>query len=189
MIAAVFSVMSLFPQVPGRPTRLAMSPVVKRREDMNIEFVGLPSNQVAQIRTTMRDAYGLPVETHRAEIDGLPCRHCMAFPDKGRDFLILAHRPFEGQNAYTETGPIFLCADECTAPARSSKLPDFLQSAEYIVRGYTVDERISYGTGQVTPTAQIAEYAQKLLSNPKIAFVDVRSAENNCYHCRIRRAP
>ncbi len=156
---------------------------------MNIEFVGLPSSQVVQIRATMRDAYGLPVETHRAESDGLPCRHCLAFPQKGSDFLILAHRPFERQNAYTETGPIFLCADECAAPRRSSELPAFLKSAQYIVRGYTADERISYGTGQVTPTAQIPDYAEKLLSNPDIAFVDVRSAENNCYHCRIKRAP
>lgn len=155
---------------------------------MNIEFVGLHSAKVAEIRRTMRDSYGLPVETHRAEVDGLPCRHCMAFPEKGSDFLILAHRPFENQNAYTETGPIFLCADACTAPQRSSDLPKFLQSPSYIVRGYTADERISYGTGQVTPTAQIPDYAATLLANPKIAFVDVRSAENNCYHCRIIRA-
>ena len=156
---------------------------------MNIEFVGLPSRQVAEIRTTMRDAYGLPVETHRAEVDGLPCRHCLASPPKGSDFLILAHRPFETQNAYTETGPIFLCADDCTAPPQSSDLPAFLQWPHYIVRGYTADERIAYGTGQVTPTTQIQDYAATVLANPKIAFVDVRSAANNCYHCRIKRTP
>ena len=155
---------------------------------MNIEFVGLPSDQVAQIRATMRDSYGLPVETACADSGDVPCRHCLAFPAKGADYLILAHRPFEGQNAYAETGPIFLCADDCTAPPHSADLPLSLQSPEYIVRGYTADERICYGTGKVTPTPEISDYARTLLSMPKIAFVDVRSATNNCYNCRIKRA-
>jgi hypothetical protein len=56
------------------------------------------------------------------------------------------------------------------------------------VRGYTDDERILYGTGRVVPTPDIAKYAKELLENPQIAFVDVRSAANNCYQCRIERA-
>jgi hypothetical protein len=154
---------------------------------MNIEFVGLPSGDVALIRATMRDAYDLPVEVHIAEDMTQPCRHCLDYTPKGAHYLILAHRPFATANPYAETGPIFLCANDCAEARHSPDLPEILRSEQYIVRAYTADERILYGSGQVTPTMQIQSYAQKLLANRAIAFVDVRSATNNCFQCRIRR--
>ena len=63
-----------------------------------------------------------------------------------------------------------------------------LASATYIVRAYSADERIRYGSGRVTPTPEIAAYAAELLDDPATAFVDVRSAANNCFQCRIMRA-
>jgi hypothetical protein len=58
----------------------------------------------------------------------------------------------------------------------------------FIVRGYGWDDRIVYGTGQVTALEDIAAYAESLLSRDDIAYVHVRSAGNNCYQCRIDRA-
>ena len=82
---------------------------------MAITFHGLPTVQVAHIRQAMRDSYGGPVETHISDGDIGPCRHCMGAIPKGAPYLILAHRPFATQNPYAETGPIFLCADDCPA--------------------------------------------------------------------------
>jgi hypothetical protein len=56
------------------------------------------------------------------------------------------------------------------------------------VRGYGADDRIVYGTGGVIETMRIPERAAELFSRPDIAYVQVRSASNNCYHCRIERA-
>ncbi|MBE1293716.1 MAG: DUF1203 domain-containing protein [Rhodobacteraceae bacterium] len=152
---------------------------------MSIQFHPLPTEQVAAIRSSRTDAYGNTVEVAISDGDGIPCRSCLKITPKGMPFLILAHRPFESQNAYTETGPIFLCED-CTGTAPSSTLPDILTAPTYIVRGYSVDERIVYGTGQVTPTADIAGYTESLLARADIAFVDVRSASNNCFLCRVK---
>jgi hypothetical protein len=63
-----------------------------------------------------------------------------------------------------------------------------LNSSDYIVRGYDAGDRIVYGTGAVTPTAEIVSRAQELLERPDIAYVHVRSARNNCFQCRIDRA-
>ncbi|MEX0287367.1 MAG: DUF1203 domain-containing protein [Paracoccaceae bacterium] len=153
---------------------------------MQIKFVGLPSETVAQIKR--RDTYGHEPDREVSGGDGYPCRHCLQETPHGEDYLILAHRPFEGLNAYTETGPIFLCAQDCGPYTPSSEMPPILKAPQFLVRGYTADERIRYGTGKVVETAQIPDYAAGLLSNPDIAFVDVRSASNNCYQCRIVRA-
>ena len=65
-----------------------------------------------------------------------PCRHCLRQVPEGAGMLILAHRPFAGVHAYSECGPIFLCADPCEAPPPSSQLPEILRSMpDYLIRG------------------------------------------------------
>jgi hypothetical protein len=56
-----------------------------------------------------------------------------------------------------------------------------------IVRGYSADERIVYGTGAVVATDRIEETAATLFARDDVAFVHVRSASNNCFQCRIDR--
>ena len=154
---------------------------------MKIQFEALPAAEVAHIRSTGRDSYGNPVERHRSDGTVYPCRCCLGAVPDGAEYLILAHRPFASRNPYAETGPIFLCA-ECVRAEPSAQVPEILRAPDYIVRGYSAEERILYGIGQVTATERIADYAATLLARPDVAFVDVRSARNNCYQCRIRRA-
>lgn len=155
---------------------------------MNIAFVGLPSDQVRAAKTRGTDAYDLPIETHLSDGEAYPCRHCLGATPAGEDYLILAWKPFEGTTPYTETGPIFLCATACDPADPSDKVPDILRSDQYLVRAYSPDERIVYGTGRVVQTSQIAAYARDLLRDPAHAFVDIRSAANNCFQCRVHRA-
>jgi hypothetical protein len=152
---------------------------------MSIAFTGLPTATVTAIRASGCDAYGNTLEHQISDGAGVPCRHCLHQVPKGQGYLILAHCPFETRNPYAETGPIFLCAGNCAPAAPGPDLPEMLASAQYIVRGYSADERIVYGTGQVVPTDRIATLAEALLERAGIAFVDVRSASNTCYQCRI----
>jgi len=155
---------------------------------MSIRFHGLPTAQVEAAKATGLDAYGGSIETHPSTGDAYPCRHCLGETSEGKDYLILAWRPFETTNPYAETGPIFLCAAECKAAIPSPDVPPILRAPRYLVRGYSADERIVYGTGKIVPTASIPSYAETLLNDLRIAFVDVRSASNNCFQCRVRRA-
>ncbi|WP_298858012.1 DUF1203 domain-containing protein [uncultured Sulfitobacter sp.] len=66
--------------------------------------------------------------------------------------------------------------------------PILATSAGYLVKGYTADERICYGTGKIIAPEAITTYAAALLERPEIAFFDVRSASNNCFLTRITHA-
>lgn len=154
---------------------------------MKLTFSGLKTTVVHDIKTSGRDAYGVHVERHISDGRAFPCRHCFGATPAGQPFLILAHRPFVGLNAYTETGPIFLCANTCVAYDGGGVLPDTLNSPTYLIRGYTKDERIKYGTGRVVVRESVLEDAAQLLADHDIAFVDVRSAMNNCWQGRITR--
>ncbi len=153
---------------------------------MPITYRPIDTVTAQALRAGGPDAYGNAPERKISDGMGVPCRHCLRFVPAGAPYLVLAHRPFDDLHAYTETGPIFLCADPCEAGGGSA-MPEFLDSPGYILRGYGKDERIVYGTGSVTPREAIPTRAATLLARDDIAFVHVRSASNNCFHCRIER--
>ncbi len=142
---------------------------------------------VAQVRAGGPDANGQPAERVISDGQGKPCRCCLNTVPAGEEMLILAARPFPSPQPYAELGPIFLCARECT-PWEGEGMPPILgHSTQYIVKAYGPDDRILYGTGRVTPKADVEPYANALFDREDVAYIDVRSAVNNCFLTRIPR--
>ena len=155
---------------------------------MPILFTPIPTEIVRHYQAGGLDANGQAPERAVSDGGGNPCRHCLRFIPAGRGMLILAHRPFPAPQPYAELGPIFLCADPCEAPASRAEMPEILASPDYILRGYGVNDRIVYGTGAVVPTDRIGAEAEARLSDPRVAYLHLRSARNNCFQLRIDRA-
>jgi hypothetical protein len=153
---------------------------------MTMRFVAIPTEVVRAYQAGGPDANGQVPERKVSDGGGNPCRHCLKLIPDGAGMLVLAHRPFPVPQPYAEVGPIFLCADECQAGGGEA-VPEMLASSDYIVRGYGADDRIVYGTGGVVATGAIPARAAALLADPRVAYVHVRSARNNCYQVRIER--
>ena len=155
---------------------------------MSLKFVALPTDDVANLQAGGADANGQFPERHISDGDGMPCRHCLRNIEAGEPYLILAYRPFPKPQPYAEVGPIFLHAEACPRFDAADAIPPVLTTSErYLIRGYGADDRIVYGSGKVIPRAALAEEAEATLEDPRIAYVHVRSASNNCYQCRIER--
>lgn len=119
----------------------------------------------------------------------MPCRHCLQDVAKGDAYLILAYRPFPDLQPYAETGPVFLHAGECQRAETLDTIPPMLARRKaHLIKGYDAGDRIVYGTGAVVPSADLEREAARILEQPDVAYVHVRSATNNCYTCRIERA-
>lgn len=156
---------------------------------MSIRFQALPTDHVRKLQTGGLDANGLVAETKISDGGGNPCRHCLTDIGEGEAMLVLAYRPFPSLQPYAEVGPIFLCADQCERHPDSDLLPGMFRNRErLLLRGYTSDDRIRYGTGQVVGIEVIQQAAEGILANDEIAYVHIRSATNNCFQCRIERA-
>jgi hypothetical protein len=119
--------------------------------------------------------------------NGKPCRHCLRIIPKDAGMLILAHRPFAGLHPYAETGPIFLCADDCTRGGGTDVPEIQATSPHYLIKGYGSDNRIVYGSGKIVAKEDTETFAADTLADPQIAYLHVRSASNNCYLLRIDR--
>ncbi|WP_299864961.1 DUF1203 domain-containing protein [uncultured Hoeflea sp.] len=157
---------------------------------MPFTFEPMDPETAAHFRAGGPDAYGNAPERAVSEGTGVPCRRCMGFVAANDPYLIVAWRPFSRLHPYAETGPVFLHAEHCAPPQlEPGQLPPFLNSPDYIVRGYSADERIVYGTGEVTGLEAISTSVDALLTDPAVDAVHIRSARNNCYHCRAVRTP
>lgn len=155
---------------------------------MPILFKALPTEAVRALQAGGPDAYGSPPERRVSDGKGVPCRHCLQTVADGDEYLVLAYRPFPELQPYAETGPIFLHAEPCERAIEQAQAPSiFNNTPDYIVRGYSADDRIVYGSGAVVPTENIPSRAQALFADPTITYLHVRSARNNCYQCRIER--
>lgn len=154
---------------------------------MTIRFTPIPTETARAYQAGQPDAYGQAPERQVSDGGGNPCRHCLQMIPAGAGMLVLAHRPFPAPQAYAETGPIFLCAEPCTAGGGQA-LPEGLAAPNYILRGYSAADRIVYGTGGVVSTETIPARAAALLGRDDVAYVHVRSARNTCFQLRIDRA-
>lgn len=155
----------------------------------HIRFLAMSTEQARAYQHGAPDAYGNPPERKLSNGVGVPCRHCLQIVAAGEDYLVLAYRPFPELQPYAETGPIFLHARECDRAPVGEALPSMFQaSPDYILRGYSSEDRIIYGTGGVVPTNRISGRAHELLEREDVAYVHMRSARYNCYQVRIERA-
>jgi len=142
---------------------------------------------IAHIRAGGPDATGQPAERAISTGTGTPCRACMRNVAAGEPYLLCAARPFNTLNAYTECGPIFLCADECPPWCDAGIPPSLTESPTYILRGYDHEDRIVGGTGGVIAKDAITARAQDLFTQTEVAYIHARSASNNCFLAKIER--
>ncbi len=154
---------------------------------MKLNYIPYDTDWVASIRKGGPDAYGNEAEQTISDGSGLPCRYCLCDIPKDAPMLTAAACPFPELQPYAETGPIFLCAD-CAPYEREGMPPVLAGRKECLLKAYGADNRIIYGTGQITSTKAVDAYAKHLLSDPKVAYVDARSATNNCFTLRIKRS-
>ena len=155
---------------------------------MSIRIIALDTALVERLQNGGLDANDHKPERHICEGGMMPCRHCLTDIKAGEPYLILAHRPFPKAQPYAEQGPIFLHAEACPRHPDSEEVPAmFLGRKDYLVRGYGADDRIVYGTGKIVAPTAMAQVAQEMFASPRVAYIHVRSASNNCYQARIDR--
>ena len=155
---------------------------------MPIKFLALETPIVRMLQTGGCDANNRMPEKVISPGGGMPCRHCLSCIEAGEEMLILAYRPFETIQPYAEQGPVFLHARQCERYTQTALPPEmFLEWEQLLVRGYTNDERIRYGTGKVVKTRSLVDECRIILSDAEIEYVHIRSASNNCFQCRVER--
>ncbi len=146
---------------------------------------GLESEVVAAWRGGAPDANGKPPLV-RVSTGADPCRHCLQLIAPGQEKLVLSHRPFPCDQPYAERGPIFVHRSECER-YDAARFPDWFGALDpAMIRGYDADDWIRYDTGDVVPAPELEASVEKVLTDPSIGYVHVRS-KFGCFQCRVDR--
>lgn len=153
---------------------------------MKIRFIAMPTDDAEGFREGRLDAYGNPPEQTLSDGGGNPCRHCLNDIKKDKSMLVLSYRPFNELQPYAETGPVLLCGDGCQRFAETDQLPPSIDIRdEFMIRGYSKDEKIVEGTGGIVATVDLMKKAEAMVALPEVEAVHIRSATNNCYFCKL----
>jgi hypothetical protein len=150
-----------------------------------LRIAALPEMVAMRIRGTMRDDYGNHLTVQDGE--GAPCRVCLRYGKSGESVVLFSYKPFDAPALYQEVGPVFIHADACPPYPPDAGFPDDFIDRPLILRPYTADDRIADSQIFAQP-GEAPTVAARLLENPDVAYLHVRSMSRGCYLFRIERA-
>ena len=147
-------------------------------------FLPISTDKVQALRSGY-DANQQPPEISVSDGGGVPCRHCLDEVKEGQPFLTLAYRPFNTIQPYAELGPIFLHANECS-PWTAEDLPPVIENRNrLLIRGYSKDDRIVYGTGRNVSREDLNTSLKETMAEEEVSYIHIRCEGNNCYLCSV----
>ena len=114
---------------------------------------------------------------------GFPCRHCLRWALPGESVILFPYSAVPAGRPYSETGPIFVHAEQCPRFEEPGYPPEFRQGR--VFRAYNSDYDI---IDAILPNGEAPEVViEKLFENPETAFVHARSATRGCFTFQIER--
>jgi hypothetical protein len=114
-----------------------------------------------------------------------PCRHCLRWAQPGERVILFPYAAIPSGHPYSETGPIFVHADECQRYSATNEYPADFRNGR-VFRAY--DAKYNIIDAQVVNDSEPEVVIQSLFQNPDTAFVDVRSVTRGCFTFRVQRA-
>jgi Protein of unknown function (DUF1203) len=114
-----------------------------------------------------------------------PCRHCLCWAQPGERVILFPYTAIPSGHPYSETGPIFVHANECQRYSAADEYPADFRNGR-VLRAYDANYNII--NAQVVNGSEPEVVIESLFQSPDTAFVDVRSVTHGCFTFRVQRA-
>ena len=114
-----------------------------------------------------------------------PCRHCLRWAQPGERVILFPYSAIPPGHPYSETGPIFVHANECQRYSLPNEYPADFRNGR-VFRAY--DSNYNIIDAQALNGSEPEVVIESLFQNPDTAFVDVRSITRGCFTFRVQRA-
>ena len=114
-----------------------------------------------------------------------PCRHCLRWAQPGESVILFPYAAIPHGHPYSETGPIFVHANECQRYSATNEYPPDFRNGR-VFRAY--DSNYNIIDAEIVNGSEPEVAIKNLFQNPDTAFVDVRSITRGCFTFRVQRA-
>jgi hypothetical protein len=167
-------------------------PRFEQKTIMNkFKIVPLSKAFAQKIKTEMVDNFENPVIEQLATGLG-PCRVSLKPFEKGVDKrLLFKHSPFEIENAYNQSGPIFINSKDVDEYSDVHRFPPEIkankQSFPLSLIGYNQDQMMVLS--KLVGNNDVDELIIEIFNqHPEVEYLHARNAQACCYICKIERA-
>jgi hypothetical protein len=134
------------------------------------------------IRARGADGHGNQLRPFSASGDGEPLRCCLRYAQPGERITLISYAPFEQPSVWREVGPVYIHAERCRGYAANGRLPEQLAAGPCVLRTYRADETMNYDHNTVvTEQVELQPIVMRLLSEPDVATVHVRTLAPQCF--------
>ena len=114
-----------------------------------------------------------------------PCRHCLRWAQPGERVILFPYSAIPSGHPYSETGPIFVHANECPRYSATNEYPaDFREGR--VFRAY--DSNYNIIDAEIVNGSEPEAVIQTLFQNAETAFIDIRSVTRGCFTFRVQPA-
>jgi hypothetical protein len=152
-----------------------------------------PSFHIVPLPTEVADAARRVAKANAADHaiitvdspESSPCRHCLRWAQPGERVVLFPYMSIPSGHPYSETGPIFVHADECERYSATNEYPADFRNGR-VFRAY--DSNYNIIDAQIANDSEPEVVIERLFQNPDTTFVDARSVTRGCFTFRVQRA-
>ncbi len=139
---------------------------------------------VREIRASRKDRRGHEVSV-RSDSGRHQCRACLRLTEPGERHLLLSYTPFESDQPYSETGPIFVHERECEPYRASAAYPAEFPHHDIALRAYTATDEIA--DARLVGLDRVEDVIGDLFANDRASYIHARNGGYGCFMFRIDR--
>jgi hypothetical protein len=156
----------------------------------NFTIVSISADEAAAIRNTRVDHFGNTVLEQLATGSG-PCRVSLRPFIAGKDKrLLFKHSPFSVDNAFNQSGPVFISADPVEPYSDIHNFPPEIKankrSFPLTLVGYTTGQMMAHT--RLVGDADVEDLIEEIFAtHPEVDYLHARNAQAQCFICRIER--
>jgi hypothetical protein len=154
----------------------------------DVRFTPIDPDRLAAMRTAGEDEFGNPWTPFPAE-GWEPLRCCLRPATDGEPIVLITYSPWTAPSPWMEAGPVFVHASRCAGYGTTGRYPDALGDGRRMINPFDHAGARAYDHITFVETGDDHEAAvRKVLAEPSVAFVHVRSASAGCLMFEARPA-
>jgi hypothetical protein len=135
-----------------------------------------------EVRTSRGDGHGNRLRPFAASGQGEPLRCCLRYAEPDEQIVLISYAAFTHPSVWTEVGPVYIHAGPCEGYTPTGRLPEQLATGPCVLRTYRADDTMNYEHNTVvTDEADLEPIIKRLLSEPDVATVHVRTLAPQCF--------
>jgi len=134
------------------------------------------------VRAAREDGHGNQLRPFAATGQGEPLRCCLRCAEPGEQITLISYAPLEYPSVWREVGPVYIHAAKCAGYTPTGRLPVQLATGPRVLRTYRADDTMNYEHNTVVADdADLQPIIERLLSEPDVAAVHVRTLAPQCF--------